>query len=101
MTFRVRFSGNADRDLDRLLEFLAAKRQPAVGKALSAIHKALRVIEVFPFSCRKSSAANDPRFRELIVPFGHDGYVLLFEIEDAETVTVLAVRNQLEDDFSL
>jgi ParE toxin of type II toxin-antitoxin system, parDE len=28
-----------------------------------------------------------------------DGYVALFEIEDASTVTVLAVRHQLEDDY--
>jgi hypothetical protein len=27
------------------------------------------------------------------------GYVALFEIEDAATVTILAVRHQLEDDY--
>jgi hypothetical protein len=32
------------------------------------------------------------------MPFGHSGYVALFEIENASTVTILAVRHQLEDD---
>jgi hypothetical protein len=35
----------------------------------------------------------------LIVPFGHSGYVALFEIEDATNVVVVAVRHQLEDDY--
>ncbi|MDI9682423.1 type II toxin-antitoxin system RelE/ParE family toxin, partial [Burkholderia cenocepacia] len=37
--------------------------------------------------------------RELIVSFGTSGYVLLFEIEAAEQVTILAVRHQREDDY--
>ena len=46
---------------------------------------------------RKAGAV--PFLRELLIPFGRSGYVLLFEIEDAATVTVLAVRHQLEDDY--
>jgi plasmid stabilization system protein ParE len=34
-----------------------------------------------------------------VIEFGQAGYVALFEIEDARTVTVLAVRHQREDDF--
>ena len=37
--------------------------------------------------------------RELIIVFGASGYVALFEIDDAKTVTVLAVRHQREDDY--
>ena len=50
-----------------------------------------------PFIYRK--AEDDPFLRELLVPFGSSGYVALFEIEDATTVTILAVRHQLEDDY--
>jgi hypothetical protein len=50
-----------------------------------------------PFTCRK--AGNSPFLRELIIPFGRSGYVALFEIEDASTVVVLALRHQLEDDY--
>jgi hypothetical protein len=39
------------------------------------------------------------RWRELLIPFGHSGYVALFEIDDARTVTVTAVRHQREEDY--
>ena len=40
----------------------------------------------------------DPRqpfLRELVIPVGATGYVALFEIDDNETVTILAVRTVL------
>ena len=50
-----------------------------------------------PFACRKA-AGTDPFLRELLVGFGKDGYVALFEIEGPHMVTVLAVRYQREED---
>jgi hypothetical protein len=50
-----------------------------------------------PFTCRK--AGKSPFLRELMIPFGRAGYVALFEIDDAKTVTILAVRHLLEDDY--
>jgi len=52
----------------------------------------------FPFSCRKASPEH-ALLRELIISLGANGYVALFEIEDSQTVTVLAVRHQREEDF--
>jgi mRNA-degrading endonuclease RelE of RelBE toxin-antitoxin system len=34
-----------------------------------------------------------------VISFGASGYVALFEIDDATTVTVLAVRHQREEDY--
>jgi hypothetical protein len=50
-----------------------------------------------PFIFRKVSPS--PFLRELIVPFRHMGYVVLYEIENSELVNVLALRHQLEDDY--
>lgn len=36
--------------------------------------------------------------RELVVLFSRAGYVVLFRITDAHTVSVLAERRQLEED---
>ncbi len=49
-------------------------------------------------SCRKIDADN-PFLREFLIPFGSSGYVILFEIENAEKVTILAIRHQREDDY--
>lgn len=37
--------------------------------------------------------------RELVIPFGAQGYVALFEIVDAYTVVIGAVRHQRESDY--
>jgi len=100
VTYRVRFTRGARRDLDRLYEFLLEKDLPLARKAVGAIDDALTLLRRFPFSCRKAGGGSrGPFLRELVVPFGNAGYVLLFEIEDRHTVTVLAVRHQRESDF--
>jgi hypothetical protein len=35
----------------------------------------------------------------IVIPFGSGGYVALFEIEPGNTVKVLAVRHQREEDY--
>ena len=68
--------------------------------AREGITKALELLEVFPFSCRKALGGDgNPFLRELAIPFGGSGYVALFEIEDRDTVTLLAVRHQREEDY--
>lgn len=49
-------------------------------------------------SCRKATSEN-PFLREMLISFGHSGYVVLFEIEDPITVTILAIRHQREADY--
>jgi len=67
-------------------------------EALEAIGHGISLLERSPFSCRKASPGN-AFLRELIVAFGATGYVALFEIDDDQTVTVLAERHQREDDY--
>lgn len=101
MKFRVRFTPEALDDLERLYDFalqLDDGDWTLAERALDAIRNGITLLEVSPFSCRKASPDNT-FLRELIIAFGTSGYVALFEIEDAKTVTVLAVRHQREDDY--
>lgn len=41
----------------------------------------------------------NPFLREMLISFGANGYVVLFEIEAKDMVTILAVRHQREDDY--
>lgn len=102
MSFFVRYSASAQDDLARLYDDLldratAVEDLALAEQALSAITGAVDSLRRSPFICRKADA--DPFLRELLIPFGRSGYVALFEIEDAATVTILAVRLQLEDDY--
>ena len=98
--YRVRFTAGAEDDLLRLYDFLLKHDLAIAQRALGVIKDALQLLEQFPFSCRKASGGeHGPRLREMIIPFGAAGYVALFEIEDAATVTILAVRHQRESDY--
>lgn len=98
MSWQVRYTRAARDDILRLHGFLLAHDVVAAERALSAIDKAVELLGLFPFTCRKAEPGN-PWLRELLVPFGVSGYVVLFEIEDDRTVTILALRHQREDDY--
>jgi len=69
-------------------------------RARQTLEDSFKLLEQFSFTCRKAAqGAHGPRLRELIISFGASGYVALFEIDNATTVTVLALRHQREEDF--
>ena len=98
--YALRFTEEAQEDLLRLFDFLLQFDLDAALRARQAIENSLQLLEQFPFTCRKAAnGAHGPRLRELVISFGATGYVALFEIDDATTVTVLAIRHQREEDF--
>lgn len=98
MSFRVRYTKAAKVDLQRLYGFLLDRDLEAARRAREAIGKSVEFLREFPFTCRKATPDN-PFLREIVIPFGTGGYVALFEIEDSETVTILAIRHQREEDY--
>ncbi|UYB51314.1 type II toxin-antitoxin system RelE/ParE family toxin [Xanthomonas sp. AM6] len=101
MRFTVRFTEEAREDLSRLYDWLLQRAEgdfTVAERALQAIRDGITVLELAPLSCRKARLG-DPFLRELVIGFGASGYVLLFEVEDSQCVTVLAVRHQREDDY--
>ena len=101
MSYRVLFTEEAESDLIRLYEFVLTRNESdwsLAERALSAIRNAIRSLELSPFSFRKALPDN-PFLREIVIPFGASGYVALFEIDTDESVTILAIRHQREDDY--
>ena len=101
--FKVRYTDEARQDLVGLFDFLLARAetiedfdaaQVAVDTIISEVERHLART---PFIYRK--VGDNPFLRELIIAFGSSGYVALYEIEDAATITTLAVRHQREDDY--
>jgi plasmid stabilization system protein ParE len=104
VSFRVRFTREAQADLERLFDFVLERELvrdsgdlALAERALLAIRAAVATLKTSPFTCRK--AGQSPFLRELIIPFGRTGYVALFEIEGAADVVITALRHQLEDDY--
>lgn len=101
MTFSVRFTEEARDDLKRLYGFQLEQAGGDLRQAeaaLEAIRRGIALLESSPFACRRA-AGGEALLRELLIGFGAAGYVALFEIVDAQTITVLAVRHQREDDY--
>lgn len=98
MSWRIRYTSAARGDIKRLYGFLLEHDTAAARRALAAIIKGAELLRWSPYSCRKVDPEN-PLLRELLVSFGNSGYVLLYEIKDDTTLTILAVRHQREDDY--
>ncbi|MCW1980246.1 plasmid stabilization system protein ParE [Xanthomonas arboricola] len=101
MGFSVRFTQQARDDLARLYDWLLQRAEgdfTVAERVPQAIGDGVAVLELAPLSCRKAVPA-DPFLLELVIGFGASGYVLLFEVESDQVVTVLAVRHQREDDY--
>ena len=98
MSFKLRYTISARDDITRLYKFLLEKDFPTAEKAIDKIINTIENLKEFPFATRKTIGDNARR-RELLIPFGSSGYIALIEIEDAETVSILAVRHQREDDY--
>lgn len=100
MSRRIRFTEEARDDLRRLYAFaLEAAHDDwrLAVRLLDAIESGLSLLSTTPFAGRKASA--DASLRELVIGFGSAGFVALYEIEDGEVLTLLAVRHQREDDY--
>lgn len=103
MRFAVEFAPAARHDLRRLYEHLLERAETVddlqlAERALAAIETAaLTQLAHTPFIFRKTEGSS--LRRELLVPFGASGYVVLYEIAGPALVVVLAVRHQREEDY--
>lgn len=98
MNFTVKWSDKARVDIRRLYAYLLDLDEAVAGRAYEAIVEAVSFFERFPFSCRKAQE-DDPFLRELLIPFGSSGYIVLFRVDDGGTVIIAAVRHQREEDY--
>ena len=92
MTYRVVFSAAAAQDLEQLFDFALQRELDSETGDLG-----IAFLTASPFACRKAGSSSF--VRELIISFGHTGYVALFEIVDSNTVIIGAIRHQSEDDY--
>lgn len=79
-----------------LYNFLAEKDTDAAKAAAALLFNQAELLENFPQAGRPAEDL-EPEHRDLLIPFGAAGYVLLYRFdENRESVTVLAVRHQKE-----
>ncbi len=100
---RVTPTAGYERDLVRLEDFLVDRELQSdfpdatlPARFAAAVDRGLDILTFAPHTCRRCEAA--PQWRELVVPFGQTGFVVLFAIRE-DQVLLLAARAQREEDY--
>jgi len=88
----VRLTPSAERDLERLTDFLESKSERAAARAGEAITSAILSLAEFSERGHPSKHAG---WRELVVPFGRSAYVIRYKVE-GESVFVSRIFHGLE-----
>ena len=90
----VKWTPNAVSGLQLLYKFLAAKDTDAASAAMREIRGKAALLQQFPQAGRPTIDL-EPEHRELLIPFGISGYVLIYEVVH-DAILVLAVKHQKE-----
>ena len=94
MPYIVNWTENASQGLERAYLFLAEKNEDVAKAALITIREKVLLLEQFPNAGRPAEDF-EPEYRELLIPFGGAGYILIYEVI-GDSVYVLAVKHQKE-----
>lgn len=91
------------RGIQRLQDFLLERElssefpdEDILERFHAALERGLDILTFAPHTCRRCESA--PGWRELLLPFGGTGFVVLFDIHH-HTVLLLAIRGQREEDY--
>ncbi|MGY5807323.1 type II toxin-antitoxin system RelE/ParE family toxin [Rhizobium sp. LEGMi198b] len=92
----VRLTQRALRDLERMRAFLRSKNA-AARKASARIIQTIQILSSQPDMGRPVEGS-EQGLRELIVTFGRDGYIVLYQYL-GEDVLIAAIRHGREDGY--
>ena len=93
------FQQDIERLEDHIVERELASNTPddtCLFRFRDAVEQGLGILSFAPHTCRRSEERKE--FRELIIPFGRGGCVVLFTIREVD-VLLLAARDQHELDY--
>lgn len=94
---QVVLTDEAERDLDRITQFLLNSEPGSTLEVVEGILQALYTLVRHPLIGRRAEG----EVRELVISRGATGYVALYRYEPVrETIRILRVRHQRETGFS-
>ena len=98
---QVILSTPAQRDLQRLQNFLKKKNRLAARKAADVLIRAIQQLETLPDIGRP--VAHLPlEYQELVIGFGSSGYVMLYRHDRmTDRIVIMMVKHQKEAGYSV
>lgn len=94
MSSVILWTTNALTNLEQIYSFLSEKSELAAISAIKSIREKALLLEKFPYAGRPAEDL-EPEQRELLIPFGESGYVMLYKAIDSR-IYILAIRHQRE-----
>jgi len=101
--YRVVPTVTFQQDVERLEEHIVQRElasptadETCLFRFRDAVERAMGILAFAPHTCRRS--AEHREFRELIIPFGQGGSIVLFAIRN-DHVVLLSARDQHEHDY--
>ena len=102
VSYVVDLTTQATDDLQRIFDFTLERELSREGgdldladQAIGVIFREMKRLEWSPLAYRRAGECSSAR--ELVIPFGGSGFVVLFEILDDAVAKIVAIRNQRED----
>lgn len=96
---QVTVSALAQRDLQRLQDFLKTKNRLAARKAGEVIVRAIQQLKTLPYIGRPVPFL-PVEYQELVIGFGDSGYVMLYRIDrEMDRIVIVTVRHQKESGY--
>lgn len=95
---RLVYTRRAIADIQRCRRFLAAKSPAAALRAAKVLDLSINALTVTPHIGRP--LPDNDEIRELVVPFGDAGYVVLYRhLPMQDAVFIVSIRHQKEADY--
>lgn len=96
---QVTISALAQRDLQRLQDFLKTKNRLAARKAGEVIVRAIQQLKTLPEIGRPVPFL-PVEYQELVIGFGDSGYVMLYRHDrEMDRIVIVTVRHQKESGY--
>jgi len=96
---QVTVSALAQRDLQRLQDFLKTKNRLAARKAGEVIVRAIQQLKTLPYIGRPVPFL-PVEYQELVIGFGDSGYVMLYRLDrEMDRIVIVTVRHQKESGY--
>jgi plasmid stabilization system protein ParE len=93
---QIIYSDAAFADFERIVEFLLDASPASIDEIVASIQSAILILADHPLIGRK----RDPFRRELIISYGHSGYVAMYRYDSAyDVVRILRIKHQREVGF--
>lgn len=98
MPYLIYWTFNARKNLERIYRFLSEKNKEVAKMAIKTIREKVLLLENFPNAGRPAYDL-EPEHRELLIPFGETGYVILYHLVN-NSIYILAIRHQKEVNYN-